>query len=172
MPGPPTVDDGDSTSGQPEQGQRPGDLKLVSHPITHTDAESRPPEAPPRDAVGSGADAPAEAEEGKRRGVPIWVFLLVVLGFAIALVWQVRVAGELEQQVAGLEQDLRATRADLGAHRSRLGEIRSGVRGLVSQLDGLRALVEADPSEAAPSPLEQSAAESTRPSIPNRLPAR
>jgi hypothetical protein len=133
----------------------------------------------PASASGEGAD-PSE-----RRGLPIWLFLLVFVLFSGALFWQVRVARDLEGQVAGLEQELAAARSLLGAHRSHLGEIRAGVRDLAAQLTSLQTLVDADPgeerdaataaerrispAEGSPAPGGTRSAEDPRP-IPSRLP--
>lgn len=97
------------------------------------------------------SDAPpstASPEDGRRSGVPIWLFLLVCLAIGSAFVWQLRVAGLLESQVAVLEQDLRKKDALLGAHRGQLEEIRGGVSELASRLAGLQELVETDPERA------------------------
>lgn len=123
-----------------------------------------------------------EPTEGERRGLPVWLFLLVFVLFSLALVWQVREARQLEGAVATLEQDLAEARALLGAHRDHLGEIRNGVEGLSERLGELRRLVEAGPeaiqdagdtrsSSASGSGTEPAAAGSRgSPSIPARLP--
>jgi hypothetical protein len=95
--------------------------------------------------------------------------LLVIAAFAVTLGWQFRVAGQLEREIGGLQQALRETQVLLGAHKSRLAEIRGGVHDLAAQLDGLRVLVDADPSEPASElalPVDNPGA-----SIPARLPA-
>ena len=94
-----------------------------------------------------GRAAGESQEPAERRGLPIWLFLLVLVLFSVALFWQVRVARDLAAEVAGLEQELLATQARLGAHRSHLGEIRSGVHDLADRLAGLQALVDAEPGE-------------------------
>ena len=83
--------------------------------------------------------------EGERRGLPVWLFLLVFVLFSLALVWQVREARQLQGAVATLEQELAEARILLGAHRDHLGEIRNGVEGLSERLGALRRLVEAGP---------------------------
>jgi len=80
-----------------------------------------------------------------RRGLPVWLFLLVFVLFSLALLWQVREARRLTSVVVTLEQDLAEARARLGAHRDHLGEIRLGVEGLSERLVELRRLVEAGP---------------------------
>ncbi len=87
----------------------------------------------------------AEPTEGDRRGLPIWLFLVVFVVFSLALVWQVLEARRLEGAVATLEQDLTEARTLLGAHRDHLGEIRAGVEAVSERLGELRRLVEAGP---------------------------
>lgn len=137
------------------QEEKPEDLKLVTNPLGKHSAEQ---------PVGSGAS--------RKSGMPIWVFLLLIVAFVVVLGWQLRVADGLEEEIAGLEQDLRETRTLLGAHESRLLEVRSGVHDLSARLEGLKALVDLDPSNAV------SAGTTTNPvdpvasdrSIPARLP--
>ena len=94
------------------------------------------------DRTGPKEGGPAEVD---RRGLPVWLFLLVFALFSLALVWQVREARQLEGVVATLEQDLAEARNLLGAHRDHLGEIRNGVDGLSERIGELRRLVEAGP---------------------------
>jgi len=125
----------------------------------------------------------AESSEGERRGLPVWLFLLVFILFSLALVWQVREARQLEGTVVALEQDLAEAQALLGAHRDHLGEIRSGVEGLTERLGELRRLVEAGPetvrdagdsrgsTASGGAPDAAAAGAPGSPSIPARLPA-
>lgn len=122
------------------------------------------------------------SEERSRRGLPIWLFVLVFVLFSLALGWQASTARRLEGEVARLEQALAGSRALLGAHRDHLGEIRTGVADLTARLDGLKRLVDASPedrlSEASPdsAPADGSidagtpADRGTSSSLPRRLP--
>jgi hypothetical protein len=82
--------------------------------------------------------------------LPLWLFVAAVVVFGLIVVWQARLAGELEAQVMGLENELAATTTRLEAHRAHLSEIRGGVRDLSASLEGLRVLVDAEPADAAP----------------------
>ena len=116
------------------------------------------------------------SSKSDRRGLSIWLFVLVVVLFSLALGWQFQATGELEQEIAGLEQELSETTALLGAHKGRLVEIRTGVRDLVGQLAGLQALVDAEPVAKAPASVGSTDSASSRRSaegrrsIPARLP--
>jgi len=117
----------------------------------------------------------ADDDDSSRRGLPIWLFVVFFLGAALAIGWQFRLTGQLEQEITGLESELAATTALLGAHQSRLVEIRGGVRDLASQLEGLKALVDADPTDSLSStqPSREAPAASPRAQgreIPARLP--
>jgi uncharacterized membrane protein (UPF0136 family) len=90
--------------------------------------------------------------------------------FALALAWQSRVVGQLEQEIVGLEQAFEESRLLLGAHQSRLAEIRGGVHDLITQLEGLQTLVDADPSEATEVPASLPG-DDLETAIPSRLPA-
>jgi hypothetical protein len=117
--------------------------------------------------------APARARDKTPwRGVPVWLFVVVLVLFAVAVGWQLRVAGELRQEIADLETNLARTSALLGAHQNRLSEIRGGVYELVDRVEGLRALVDAEPRASASPPLLDSSgpAADSRPRIPPRLP--
>jgi hypothetical protein len=124
------------------------DLKLVDEApeASETDAPATAPE-----------DALADADAPSRRGVPIWLFVLLALAFVLVVLWQVQVARELEAEVARVEAELARSTVLLDAHRSRLSEVRSGIHALSDQLDGLRSLADrpidaaADASAAAPS---------------------
>ena len=92
-----------------------------------------------------------------RRSLPLWLFVLALLLFALAIGWQARNASRLEAVVAGLEGELERTNANLDAHRTHLSEIRGGVYALSERLQGLRLLVDTDPTieaveESAESP--------------------
>jgi len=171
----------------------PRELKLVSNPespslsTSASAPESQSPSAsastPENSAAAPSSVRPATDEDGhdsSRRGLPIWLFVLFFLVSALAIGWQFRLAGQLEQQIAGLESELAATTALLGAHQSRLVEIRGGVRDLAVQLDGLKALVDAEPADAlsssqpplegAPAPSHRVEARAEAREIPARLP--
>ena len=109
----------------------------------------------------------------ERRRPPIWLSCReIIVASAVALAWQVRVAGQLKREIGGLQQELRETlRVLLGAHRS-LGWPRF-VPGFTTwqRLEGLRVLVDADPGMSPlrtplPCPVDNPGA-----SIPARLPA-
>ncbi len=158
--------------------EKAGELKLVGsdgaeEPASEAAPSSDPlePEPEPSRPPQAATPRPEESEAGGRRGVPIWVLILLALVFAGVVSWQLQQKGQLERRIAGLEQELGATRAQLGAHRSRLVEIRGGVQALADQVQGLKTLVDADPSEPVALPTAQ-AAEEPRPSIPARLPQR
>jgi len=173
-------------------GEKPGELKLVSTPqfeeASNPDSASGPSDDTEKTAkaskAASAAPGPSRLKQGRceataegghdsgaseRRRPPPWLFFLVVAVFAAGLGWQFRVAGQLEREIGRLEQELRETHVLLGAHKSRLFEIRGGVHDLATRLEGLRALVDADPGEAA----QGLAAPGVDPgaSIPARLPA-
>lgn len=84
-------------------------------------------------------------DERKRRGLPIWLFLVVFVLFSVALAWQVGEVRRLESTVARLEGEIDTARALVGAHRAHLSKIQSGVRDLTDRLAGLGRLVEAGP---------------------------
>ncbi|MBW2500433.1 MAG: hypothetical protein JRF61_24380, partial [Deltaproteobacteria bacterium] len=121
-----------------------------------------------------------ESGEGRSRGIPIWLFLLVFLAFALALTWQVREGRRLEAEVVGLEQELTQTRSQLRAHRGHLSEIRSGIHAIADRFEALRSLVDRGPGATSASPSRPRAgqpgasAASGEPShsIPARLPER
>lgn len=134
------------------------ELKLVSTP--QFDSQSSDPSSAKMGADDGDAISASEApnldspgrqdsgDESSSRSLPIWVFALLVVVFAVALGWQQRVAGGLEREIAALEAELSVTTARLGAHRARLEEIRQGVGELSSHLEGLRVLVDADPEDS------------------------
>ena len=124
-------------SGDAIQGDRPGPNKRLEAIRGMPEANSDPAMREMRKE--------ADPTEGGRRGLPIWLFLVVFVLFSLALVWQVREARRLEGAVTTLEQDLAEARTLLGAHRDHLGEIRTGVEGVSERLDELRRLVEAGP---------------------------
>lgn len=170
---PPDVPDLPGSQNAPEGSPETRDLKLVSAPNSstsppdaaqpHTAAQPRTT-APPRtiaqprttaseqsdvsEAAASALSSTDEQGDSERSGLPIWLFVILFLTFALVSGWQFRVTGALEKQVVGLESELSTTTALLGAHQSRLVEIRGGVHALASQLDGLKALVDADPGSA------------------------
>jgi hypothetical protein len=94
--------------------------------------------------------AGGRSDASNRRMLPLWLFVAAVVVFGLIVVWQARMAGELEAQVMGLENELEATTTRLEAHRAHLSEIRGGVRDLSASLEGLRVLVDAEPADAAP----------------------
>jgi hypothetical protein len=164
----------------------PRELKLVSNPespsvstsalapegSSPSPSRSTPDSTPENSAATPSSERPATDEDGhdsSRRGLPIWLFVVLFLVSALAIGWQFRLAGQLEQQIAGLESELAATTALLGAHQSRLVEIRGGVRDLAVQIDGLKALVDAEPADSLSS--SQPPHEGT-PAPPHRAEAR
>jgi hypothetical protein len=173
----------------------PRDLKLVSNPGSESaptpplpsgSPSASPSESPSETSANSTSENPAAAppahqrgtdgDGASRQGLPIWLFVVFFLVFALALGWQFRLAGQLEQEIAGLESELAETTALLGAHQTRLIEIRGGVRDVAVQLEGLEALVNAEPADALSSAQpsrESSSAASSRAGareIPARLP--
>jgi hypothetical protein len=164
----------------------PRDLKLVSNPGSESaPTPPLPSGLPSETSVNSTSENPAAAppahqrgadgDGASRQGLPIWLFVVFFLVFALALGWQFRLAGQLEQEIAGLESELAETTALLGAHQTRLIEIRGGVRDVAVQLEGLEALVNAEPADALSSAQpsrESSSAASSRAGaeIPARLP--
>jgi hypothetical protein len=78
--------------------------------------------------------------------LPVWLFVLALIVFFLAIGWQAKVASELEAEVEGLERDLAHTTALLDRHRTHLEEIRGGVQELSARLAGLSTLVESDPA--------------------------
>jgi hypothetical protein len=122
---------------------RPGDAiqGISAGPKTRLQAVGGTPESTD---VRKGREEAGSAE-GERRGLPVWLFVLVFVLFALALVWQVREARRLQGAVATLEQDLAEAQTLLSAHRDHLGEIRNGVEGLSERLGALRRLVETGP---------------------------
>ena len=153
---PPEAPDSSSSSASD-----PRELKLVSNPDSHSPSASA---ATPgslssktaastleNSAAAPSPDRPATDagdHDSSRRGLPIWLFVVFFLVSALAIGWQFRLAGQLEQEIAGLESELAATTALLGAHQSRLVEIRGGVHDLAVQLEGLQALVDSEPSDS------------------------
>jgi hypothetical protein len=121
-------------------------LKLVSRLSSKLD--------PASGSASAGVARAAGGDQPSRTGWPIWAFVALFVVFALALGWQFRVAGELEAEIENLEGRLAATTSRLGAHQERLIEIRSGVRDLAAHLDGLRALVDAEPADALPASTE------------------
>jgi len=169
---PPDVPDLPGSQDAPEGSLEARDLKLVSVPNSstsssssdtagprtsagphtsapsHTDAPDSPEQSIGWEAAASALPSAGEQGDSDQSGLPIWLFVVLFVAFALVSGWQFRVAGALAQQVVGLESELATTTALLGAHQSRLVEIRGGVRALASQLEELKALVDADPESA------------------------
>jgi len=99
------------------------------------------------ETAGPAEGRPGDSDSKGRRGLPIWLFVLVLLAFVSVAGWQVQVTGELEAEVAGLEAELSRSNALLDAHRLHLSEVRVGVHEVSAQLEGLRALVDRDPTD-------------------------
>jgi hypothetical protein len=120
------------------------------------------------------SSSPSAGEEGgsNQRGLPIWLFVVLFLAFALVSGWQFQVAAALEEQIIGLESELVTTTDLLDAHQERLVEIRGGVHALVSQVDGLRALVDADPGSVGDSRPHGAASPPTRAAELDEIPAR
>lgn len=119
------------------------DLKLVTAASeSDSDSESETPSPMPE-------QAPTHPRR-ERRSLPVWLFVVALILFALVIGRQAQVAGELEAEVAGLEERLERTHALLDAHRSHLSEIRGGVQELSERLEGLRSLVDRDPTEGIP----------------------
>jgi hypothetical protein len=123
----------DSTKAEAEQN---ANLKLVDDA---SESGQRPFATPSTSGTG----------RSERRSLPVWLFVVVLIAFALLIGWQAQLASELEAEVAGLEQELVRSRALLDAHRTHLGEIRGGVHELSASLEGLRTLVDRDPVESA-----------------------
>ena len=121
-----------SDPSKPEEDQTAG-LKLVdatSDSGTSTDVPKSPPTTDPTD----------------RWSLPVWQFVVALVLFALVIGWQAQVASELEAELVGLEEQLERTNILLDAHRMRFSEIRGGVHELSERLEGLRALVDSDPT--------------------------
>ncbi len=98
---------------------------------------------------GTSIDAPEptpETDPTGRRSLPVWYFVVALVLFSLVIGWQAQRASELEAERAGLEEQLERTNGLLDAHRTRLSEIRGGVHELSERLQGLRALVDSDPT--------------------------
>lgn len=126
-------------------------LKLVAEHGLPTAAAS----ASGRSSAASGAGVGAQASEPDGllekpgRTVPLWVFVAALALFLLVYGLQTHHASRLEVEVTRLEESLASAEARLESHRSHLNEIRSGIADLTTRLDGLRALIDEDPTTRA-----------------------
>jgi hypothetical protein len=106
-------------------------------------------------AAGPGAEAGAGAStaqgSGRKSGrqLPLWLFVALFVVFLVAFGYQTHHAGRLESEVARLEASLAKAQTRLESHRTHLLEIRGGVHDLSTRLEGLRALIDRDPTVEA-----------------------
>jgi hypothetical protein len=82
--------------------------------------------------------------------LPVWLFVVALIVFALVIGRQAQLASELEAEVAGLEVQLEHTNALLDARRAHLNEVREGVHELSERLQRLRGLVGRDPTAGVP----------------------
>ena len=120
----------DSSKAEAEQD---ANLKLVDEA---SESGQRPDATPSSSGTG----------RSERRSLPVWLFVLVLIAFALLIGWQAQLASELESQVAGLEVQLERTNVLLDSHRAHLSEVRGAVHELSERLQSLRALVDRDPT--------------------------
>jgi hypothetical protein len=99
------------------------------------------------DAARSTPETGSTDPRSDRRKLPVWLFVVALILFSLVIGWQAQLASELESQVAGLEVQLERTNTLLDAHRAHLTDIRGGVHELSERLQGLRALVDRDPTD-------------------------
>jgi hypothetical protein len=128
----------DSTS--PEEDQTTG-LKLVDD---SADSEAS------SETSRSNSETGSSDRRSKRRSLPVWLFVVALIVFALVIGRQAQLASELEGEVAGLEVQLEHTNALLDARRTHLSEVREGVHELSERLQGLRGLVDRDPTAGVP----------------------
>jgi len=129
-----------SDPSSPEEDETTG-LKLVEESVgseTSRDASRSTPETDPTD------------RRSNRRSLPVWLFVVALLVFSLFTGWQAQLASELKAEVAGLEAQLEHTNALIDAHRTHLSEVRGGVHELSERLQGLRRLVDQDPTAGVP----------------------
>ena len=103
-------------------------------------------EASEDEASSSESESSTGTDSTDRRRLPVWLFVVALILFSVVIGWQAQVASELEAEVAGLETQLERTNALLDAHRTHLSDIRGGVQELSQSLQGLRILVDSDPT--------------------------
>lgn len=103
-------------------------------------------EASEDEASSSESESSTGTDSTDRRRLPVWLFVVVLILFSVVIGWQAQVSSELEAEVAGLETQLERTNALLDAHRTHLSDIRGGVQELSQSLEGLRILVDSDPT--------------------------
>ena len=131
-------------------GAEGGDLEGAddARPLALVDEQtSKPDAAGAGELAADGREHAIEPRQEGRSGLPIWLFVVVLLGFSLILVWQYRQAGALQTRIAGLEQDLAAANRLVDAHQVHLQEIRSGVTDLSERMEGLRVLADRDPAD-------------------------
>ena len=121
-------------------------------PPDHSNSESDDPvslklvdDAPEVDPGQTDPEPASSDDRSDRRGLPVWLFVLAVIVFALVIGRQAQMASQLETRVEGLEAELVQSEALLEAHRAHLGQIRGGVQELSVQLDRLQILVDEDP---------------------------
>jgi len=127
-------------SSSPEEDQTTG-LKLVDD-----SADSRASS----DASRSTSETGPSDRGSNRRSLPVWLFVAVLIVFALVIGRQAQLASELEAEVAGLEVQLEHTNALLDPRRTHLSDVREGVHELSERLQSLRGLVDRDPTAGVP----------------------
>lgn len=108
---------------------------------------------PPPKGVDASARRPTNASREVRssgRRLPAWLFAALVVLFLAAYGYQSYHASRLEEEVARLEASLATAEGRLESHRAHLLEIRSGIHDLSGRLEALQALIDRDPTAAAP----------------------
>ncbi len=83
-----------------------------------------------------------------RRGVPIWVVLLVIVLGAGLFADQYQRAERLDARVNSLSSELEEAGQQLGAYETHLDQIRGNVADISIRMGGLKALVDLDPRAA------------------------
>jgi uncharacterized protein HemX len=111
--------------------------------------DEKPSVAPAEKAPEPPAAAPAQPARSARRGVPVWVLLVVLVVGAALYASQYQQVQVLDAQVISLQGELAEAGAQLEAYQSHLGSVRSSVADLKQQIGSLDTLVNLDPLAVA-----------------------
>lgn len=122
---------------KPEENQAAG-LKLVDPAAAAESSRLDPVSALGGGPVGKRQD---------RAGLPLWLFVVALMLFFLVIGWQAQIESRLEAEVAGLEVELEQSQILLDAHRTHLTQIRGDVHDLSERIQGLRGLVDRNPSD-------------------------